>query len=208
LLKFLESRIGTLLGANGGIYALRRSCYRPVPSDALVDDFWISMAVLEAGHRCIYDPEARAMEDTPAHIADEVARRTRIGAGNYQALVRFRGLLHPRRGSLAFVFFSHKCLRWFVPHLMLLALLANAAIAADGDFAYGLLLGGQLCFYGLAAMAGWKARRGLAPRWGRLPMFVVGINLGLLRGSWHFLRGMRGGAWERTERTGEELRGE
>ena len=56
VLKFFESRLGALLGANGGVYALRREHYRAIPPDTIVDDFSISVDLIERGLRCVYDP--------------------------------------------------------------------------------------------------------------------------------------------------------
>ena len=198
LLKFFESRIGALLGANGGVYAVRRSDYASIPPDTIVDDFWISMQVVEAGYRCVYDPEAVATETIPERISDESRRRVRIGMGNYQALKRFAGLLDPRRGVIAFAFLSHKCLRWLVPHFMLLALLSNLLAAGRGI--YAALLAVQIVFYAAAGLGWWYSRRGVAPRLLRLPLFFVSMNVGLLIGFWRFATRGTSGVWARSAR--------
>jgi cellulose synthase/poly-beta-1,6-N-acetylglucosamine synthase-like glycosyltransferase len=198
MLKAHEARIDALQGANGGVYALRRERFRPVPANTIVDDFWISMEVVSAGFRCVYEPRAVATEEVPPRIRDEFRRRVRIGIGNYQALVRFAPLMHPRHGLRAFAFVSHKVLRWFVPHLMVVALLANVALV--GQPPYGAMLALQLAFYGLSALAWWRSLSGSAPRLLRLPLFFVGMNLALLVGFWKFLTGQYSGAWARTER--------
>jgi cellulose synthase/poly-beta-1,6-N-acetylglucosamine synthase-like glycosyltransferase len=198
MLKRHESGIGALLGANGGVYALRRAAYRPIPADTIVDDFWISLQVLEAGQRCLYEQEALAFEEVPERIADEFRRRVRIGMGNYQALRRFAGLLHPRHGAVAFAFLSHKVMRWLVPHAMVLALATNILLA-DRPL-YAVLLAGQVVFYG-GAWLGWRlSRRGMTPRLLRAPLFFVSMNLALLLGWWQFLRGRATGLWARTAR--------
>jgi cellulose synthase/poly-beta-1,6-N-acetylglucosamine synthase-like glycosyltransferase len=198
LLKFFESRIGGLLGANGGVYALRRELYRAIPADTIVDDFWISMQVVEDGQRCVYDPEAVALETIPERISDEFRRRVRIGLGNYQAFRRFANLLSPLRGTVAFTFFSHKVLRWLVPHCMLLAFAANVLLITTPF--YAALLVGQLLFYGGAWYA-WRASLiGAAPKALRLPLFFVSMNLGLWIGFWRYLFGGTSGVWARSAR--------
>ena len=198
LLKFFESRIGALLGANGGVYAMRREDYSPIPADTIVDDFWISMRVVEAGRRCVYDSEAVATETIPLRMRDEFSRRVRIGIGNYQSLVRFAHLLDPRRGVLAFVFLSHRVLRWFAPHFMVLALLCNLMLV--GDALYAAWFAAQVLFYGLAWL-GWRLSRvGDAPRALRLPLFFVSMNLGLLVGFCKFATRTSSGVWSRSAR--------
>ena len=199
LLKFHEARIDALLGANGGVYAVRRRYYRAVPADTIVDDFWISMEVIRSGKRCVYDPEAVALERVPARVRDEFRRRVRIGIGNYQALVHFAPLMHPKAGYLALAFFSHKVLRWMVPHLMIAALVANAALCTDSFF-YGALLAAQIAFYGAAAAGHWQSRRGTAAGTLRMPLFFVAMNLALLLGFWRYVSGQYSGAWARTAR--------
>ena len=200
MLKFYESRIGALLGANGGVYALRRGSYSAVPANTIVDDFWISMQVVEQGLRCVYTPEAVATEAVPERIGDEFGRRVRIGTGNYQSLARFARLLDPRRGvAVAFAFFSHKVLRWLAPHLMVLALACNALLATTSPW-YAAWAIAQVLFYA-AAWIGWRlATTGAAPRVLRLPLFFVSMNVGLLVGFWRYARGAGSGVWARTAR--------
>lgn len=197
-LKFFESRIDALLGANGGVYALRRKDYTPIPAKTIVDDFWISMEIIESGRKCVYDPEAVATEAIPDRIGDEFRRRVRIGIGNYQALGRFARMLDPRRGWVALSFLSHKCLRWLVPHFMVTALACNLLLL-DAGFYTAVFLA-QIVFYA-CAWIGWRyAQKGLAPRLLRIPLFFVSMNLGLLVGFWKFATGGFSGAWARSAR--------
>lgn len=200
MLKFFEGRLGALLGANGGVYALRREHYRPIPADTIVDDFSISVDLIERGLRCHYDPEARATEEIPPRIGDEFRRRVRIGIGNYQALRRHIGLLHPRHGYAALAFFSHKCLRWFAPHCMVLALLSNAVLALGGHRFWMAMLAAQLAFYLLAAAGHLAGRGGSVPKVLRLPVFFVSMNMALLIGYYRYLTGGFSGAWARSAR--------
>jgi cellulose synthase/poly-beta-1,6-N-acetylglucosamine synthase-like glycosyltransferase len=202
MLKFFESRIGALLGANGGVYALRRLDYKPIPGNAIVDDFWISMAVVEAGRRCVYDPEAVARETIPDRIDDEFRRRVRIGTGNYQAMVRFANMLDPRRGLVALAFFSHKFLRWVAPHCMVLALLCNLVLIARTGYAVMMAL--QLAFYGSAALGWWRSRSAAVPALLRVPLFFVSMNAGLLFGFVHYIQGHASAVWARSARGQEE----
>lgn len=198
LLKFLENRLDALLGANGGIYALRREHYRAIPSNTIVDDFWISMELVRQDHRCVYDPEAVAYEDVPERIGDEFRRRVRIGIGNYQALRHFASLLSPRRGMVALAFFSHKVLRWLVPHCMVVAAVANVALLSQPFYRW--LAAGQVAFYALALFGYLRSRNGVAPAPLRIPLFLVSMNLALLFGWWKYLTGRYGGTWARTAR--------
>src|SRR5690606_32634509 len=111
-LKLRESRIGGLLGANGAIYAIRRSLWQPLAADTICDDFCVAMNVAAAGRTLVYEPAAFAREDTPDSITEEFRRRVRIGIGNFQALFRHPEYLLRTSMGTRFAYFSHKVLRW------------------------------------------------------------------------------------------------
>ncbi len=198
-LKGCEGRINGLLGVNGGIYALRKELYEPIPTNAIVDDFLIGMRIHLRRRRLIYDPTAVALEETPDTIGQEFHRRSRIGAGGFQSLQWLWPLLSPTYGWVGFTFWSHKIYRWMCPLLMVGALATNIALASQP--LYLTLLLGQLAFYLIAAIGlGWLTGSRL-PRALRLPAMFVSMNAALLMGLWRSLRGIRGGTWKRTERT-------
>ncbi len=203
-LKYYEGKHGCVLGANGGLYAVRRILFAPLPSDTIVDDFVVPIRIAAHGWSVPYEPDAVAYEETTEDAGREFGRRARIGAGDWQALARAPALLDPRTGFLCFAFVSHKLLRWLAPFLLAAALIANVALAAGpGAWGYRALLVAQALFYGLA-WAGWRGAGGLGHAGGRLASlahYFVGMNAALAVGLWRFLRGTQRAAWERTERT-------
>ncbi len=201
LLKYYEGRNGCVLGANGGIYAIRRILFSPLPADTIVDDFVIPVRIAVRGWKVAFAPDAIAKEELPASSRAEFARRARIGAGNWQAVARIPELLDPRRGFVFFAFVAHKLLRWATPGLLAIALAANAvAAAAPGAWGYRGLLVLQLAFYALAA-AGSRAETGApAPRLAATAHHFVAMNAALAVGFWRWARGTQRAAWDRTER--------
>jgi cellulose synthase/poly-beta-1,6-N-acetylglucosamine synthase-like glycosyltransferase len=199
LLKLYESRRGCVMGANGGIYAVRKQLFSPLPAGTVVDDFVAALRVLEAGSEVRYEPEAVAHEEAAPDHFGEYRRRVRIAAGCFRALSQYRDLLSPRHGFTAFALWSHKVLRWFVPHAMLVALLANLWLARDSRFFAALLLG-QCVAYALAAMG----LLGMTPRRVRAvadaAAHFVEMNAALLVGFVKYSRGTQGQTWTRTER--------
>ena len=198
-LKIGESRIGGLLGANGGIYAIRRSLYEPLPPDTIVDDFTIVMNVSARGWRTVFDPEAVAYEEAPASIDAEFRRRIRIGAGNYQAFFR-----HPEYWSGAsnvrrFTYISHKVLRWFTPHLLIVALLSSACLL-DRPLYRAVFVMQVAGYLALSAALALRSRIGLPPVL-RAPLFVFALNVAFLVGFWRFASSNVAGHWQRTDRT-------
>src|SRR5262249_27173138 len=144
-IKFYEGRQGAVIGANGGLYAMRRRLFSSLPSETIVDDFVIPLRILEKGYKVIYEPEALAREETTEDYQKEFGRRARIAAGNFQSLSLVPGLLAPSAGFAAFAFWSHKMLRWCAPALMALTLVANLFLV--GSSFYSATLTAQLLFY-------------------------------------------------------------
>lgn len=199
-LKRCEGRLGALLGANGGIYAMRRADYIPVPSDTIIDDFAIPMlSKLHTRRRIVYDEEAVAFEDTPPRVRDEFRRRCRIGAGGFQSIVRLWPLLSPALGWTALAFFSHKVLRWFCPAFLVAAVLLNIALVEQRTFRVTLLLQG--CFYFAASVGAFTTGMGRFGKALRVTTMFVSMNLALLLGFWGWLRGQQRGMWQRTARS-------
>jgi cellulose synthase/poly-beta-1,6-N-acetylglucosamine synthase-like glycosyltransferase len=201
-LKYLEGKRGCVLGANGGIYAIRRILFGPLPADTIVDDFVVPVRIAVRGWRVPYEPAAVAYEDTADDARKEFGRHTRIGAGNWQALAKVPDVLDPRTGFVFFAFVSHKLIRWATPLLLAVALAASAALASEpGSWAYRGLAGAQLGFYALA-LAGWRATAGARLR--RVTSaahYFVAMNVALAVGFWRFVRGTQRAAWQRTARS-------
>jgi cellulose synthase/poly-beta-1,6-N-acetylglucosamine synthase-like glycosyltransferase len=202
-LKKCEGRLGALLGANGAIYAIRRSLYSEIPSNTIVDDFVIPLrAKLRTGCRIVYDSEAVAHEETPASVRSEFHRRSRIGAGGFQSIGMLWRLLHPRYGWGAFTFFSHKILRWMGPFFLVGAFAANVAlcILLWPDWLYWNLLVGQVAFYATSFLAAFVPTqiRLLKPL--RLTTMFTAMNAALFVGFCRWLWGTQKGTWKRTER--------
>jgi cellulose synthase/poly-beta-1,6-N-acetylglucosamine synthase-like glycosyltransferase len=203
-LKVNESRLGALLGANGAIYAIRREMLQPIPNHTIIDDFMIPLLAKQRfGCEIIYDQDATAREETAPDVATEFRRRTRIGAGGWQAIGMLWRLLSPRRGWIAFTFFSHKILRWTCPFFMLLLLATNLLLI--GSSGYRILLCAQLALY-LAALASGRLWKG-APlgRTLRLANMFLSMNAALLVGFFRWLSGPQTGIWSRTQRLSESV---
>jgi cellulose synthase/poly-beta-1,6-N-acetylglucosamine synthase-like glycosyltransferase len=198
LLKLYEGRRGTVVGANGGLYAVRRSLFAPLPPGTVVDDFIIPMRVLERGYRVEFEPAAVGWEETAGSAGREFKRRARIAAGNFRALGALRGALSPLRGRCAFAFWSHKILRWVTPGLLATCLVASAVLARRSPV-YGAAFLAQVTFYGLALLG--SAAPGPLRRLGSLSRYFVEMNAALAVGFWRFVRGTQQVAWERTART-------
>lgn len=198
-LKRYEGQIGGLLGANGGIYALRRSLFAGIPGDTIVDDFVLPLLTrLRTGCRIIYDETAIAYEETPPEMDAEFRRRARIGAGGFQSIALLWPLLNPARGTIAFTFFSHKVLRWLCPFFLLGAAAANLLLMNVGIYGATLLAFAALC--GLALIGHYLSGTSPVAKVTRLTTMFATMNAALLVGFFRWAKGTQRAAWERTAR--------
>ena len=195
--KILESRLNCSLGGNGAVLAVRRSLFRP-EDRSIVEDFQIPLEIRFHGHRVVYDPEAIAVEEIAPTWSAQFARRVRIGAGNYQTLFAHPEYLDPRKGFLAFCFFSHRVLRWLTPVLLPLGFVCSVLLSARHAFL--ALTAAQAGFY-LIAAAGWWLKKEAKPlRWCSVPFHFCAMNLALFLGLLCFLRGRQTLTWQPTPR--------
>jgi biofilm PGA synthesis N-glycosyltransferase PgaC len=193
-LKTWEAAVGSVVGADGSLYAVRRELYRPVPENRLImDDFYVSLEVVAAGRRLAYAPPAVAYEEALEDGGREFRRKARIMAGSLGALAALSGGVWRRVG---FQLFSHKVLRWLGPALLLTALVAAAAAAALGSVVGAVLLGIQVLGY-VAAAAGWLLGGGRAPLPWRAAYFFALANAALGYGWLVYLFGANKPAWDK-----------
>lgn len=160
-LRRLESAIGSTLGATGAIYALRRSLWRDLPDETILDDVLAPMRAVLAGRRVVFEERAKAFDRTPPDSHAESRRKVRTLAGNVQILWLEPRLLIPFVNPVWFQYYSHKLGRLAVPYVFLTVFAANIALAGTGNF-YAAALAGQCIFYllaGYGAYLEWRADR-------------------------------------------------
>ncbi|MBI1929025.1 glycosyltransferase family 2 protein [Candidatus Poribacteria bacterium] len=125
-----ETALGSMLGADGAMYAIRRKLFSPPPNDTILDDFVIAMGAVRAGYRIVYEPEAIGDEETSPNLKSEFNRKSRIVAGAVQMMKRGYGIPASGQKRLWFQFLSHKFLRWVMPLVLIALFAANLRLAA------------------------------------------------------------------------------
>ena len=203
-LKRWDSELYSAMGAAGELYAIDPSLCREVPDEALLDDFMMSMYVVQGGKRIAYTPDAYAMEYGSANIYEESKRKRRIAAGGLQSIWWLRSMLNPLRQPLVtFQYVSHRVLRWSItPIAMVLLLLVNIALVALGaGTCYTVTFILQVLFY-LMALAGWLLNRyGYKNKLLYTAYYFVFMNLNIFRGMAYLKSHGRSGAWEKAKRS-------
>jgi len=152
----MESASGSVVGATGALYAVRRQLLVPVPPGTILDDVYIPMQVARQGSRVIFVPSARAWDIGDQGSGHEFSRKVRTLTGNYQ-LVQLAPWLLTRSNPLRFEFISHKLLRLFAPFALAAAFLASLILTQP---IYRIALVLQLAFYALSVIAMMNLARG------------------------------------------------
>lgn len=130
-LQQAESDLGSMLGVDGALYAIRRSLFEPPPADTILDDMAIPMAVVRAGRRVVFEPRAVAYEQGSESATEEFARKARVVAGAVQFLLRRDSSVPSSRFQVLAALISHKTLRWLSPLFAALTFCASLLLAAD-----------------------------------------------------------------------------
>ncbi|MBQ8948262.1 MAG: glycosyltransferase family 2 protein [Prevotella sp.] len=203
-LKRWDSELYSAMGAAGELYAIDPTLCREVPDEALLDDFMLSMYVVQAGKRIAYTPDAYALEYGSANIHEESKRKRRIAAGGLQSIWWLRSMLNPLRQPLVtFQYVSHRVLRWSItPVAMVLLLLVNILLVAMGAGTfYTVMLILQALFY-VMALAGWLLNRyGYKNKLLYTAYYFVFMNLNIFRGMAYLRSHGKNGAWEKAKRS-------
>ncbi len=141
------SEVGSVNGATGCVYAMRRELATPLPAGMLVDDMYLPLSALLRGWRVVFEAEAKAFDVPTAHAA-EFRRKVRTLAGNFQILLALPRLLLPTSRTW-FHFVSHKVSRLLLPYEVILAGVSSVFLPSPWR---GPVIVLQACLY-LAALA-------------------------------------------------------
>ena len=197
-------RTGCAMGVEGGLYAIRREAFRPIPFGTFMEDFYLSFSAMLRGEDIAWSLNAVASEDVSHDRNPEFNRKVRIAHGNWQNIGRFVGSLHRLRLPVLLVFLGHKLLRWTAPLLVLggilLGLVPGQAWSEGGKITWTLFAG--LSGYTLVLRAFVLAPLDRVPGL-RLLNHLLLMNLALGLGFLRYLRGSTNGVWEPTPRTNE-----
>ena len=199
--RSMETRLGTVVGAAGGLYAQRREVFNSPISWYATRDFASALIAAETGLRTIQEDQAVCYVGRSVSIRAEFRRKVRTMVNGLDTTWDFRHQLDPRvAGAFAMMTWSHKMCRWLVFLLAPLAMLGLLLLAPEWPLAGVLLALGVL-----GILVGWwavhMAERGKIPAPLAIAAYaVVTAAAGGL--AWlHFFRGRHATTWEPTRRT-------
>jgi cellulose synthase/poly-beta-1,6-N-acetylglucosamine synthase-like glycosyltransferase len=195
-LKILESRSGSIVSADGAIYAIRKNLFQAPGSAAVTDDFAISTRVVELGYRLVYEPEARAYEPPTGRTHKEFGRKVRIINRGLRSVMLRKKMLNPfRYGFYSLTLFSHKISRRLVPVFLVLLFISNLFLFNEHIF-YLVALLLQAGFYAWAAVSFLLRNKTIGQqKIFYLPFFFCLANLAALVALYNLITGKRVTFW-------------
>jgi cellulose synthase/poly-beta-1,6-N-acetylglucosamine synthase-like glycosyltransferase len=194
VLRKAETQIGSIVGVDGGIDAVRKSLYQPMQPDQL-PDFVLPLKVVEHGYRVVYEPRAILEEMTLTRAEDEYRMRVRVSLRAFWAIWDMRHLLW-RRNNLVYAWqlVSHKVLRYLGLVFMASLYVTNLALLLQSP-AYAVLFGLQNLFY-LSSLIPWFLRNDIVyPKLIRFPYYFALVNWASAHALSKFLCGERVVVW-------------
>jgi poly-beta-1,6-N-acetyl-D-glucosamine synthase len=198
-IKKMESRISSCAGADGAVYGVRKELY-PFPNDKVLvmDDFVVSLSIIDKGYRCIFDPEIKAFEDSADNLLDEFKRKGRILAGALSVLSQKRKLLSPHKYHIFFQLWSHKVLRWMTFFFVVLLFFVNISLADILFFRLALL--GQTLFHLMAILGFGLAVLGIKSKLFYIPFYFDFMAYTQVFGLVQYYKNKTKPAWEKLKR--------
>ncbi len=196
-IKECEGAYFSINTADGEILAIWTALYRPVPEYIINDDTAITLEILKQGYRVIYEPRARCREEASIRLEDDLKVKIRMASGGFQSLRQYGAAILGVDGRFAWMFLSHKVLRWLMP-IALLLVAAGTVMGLPQTWAW-LLLGAQIGFYGVGAY-GWMQRGRHPGRLVYVVMYFCLMNLAMLLGLKRYLDASQQVTWSKAER--------
>jgi len=195
-IKKLESRIQSVLGANGSIYAIRKNLYSPL-SEYRGDDFELPVRIAQQRYGAVFEPEAVSFEKFSGTIRKEFNRRVRIVGWVWRsALILLKDSIKKGQLLLVFQLMSHKILRWLTGLFLALIFFTNFFLL-DKALYLGLLLF-QIVFYSLGILGYFKEKRKKeSSRCINVIYYFCAINLAAFLGVFKSILGRQKATWQK-----------
>jgi cellulose synthase/poly-beta-1,6-N-acetylglucosamine synthase-like glycosyltransferase len=144
-----ESRLHSVAGVTGALYAINSSDYEPIKEDTILDDFEIPIQILKKGKRVVLLEGAELYDSTQEDAQKEKQRKIRTLSGNYQSFARNAWLFNPLRNPIWIQFISHKVMRLLVPYFMVIAFVTPFFLTG---WVYRFIIVFQCLFYASALL--------------------------------------------------------
>ncbi len=187
-IKKLEQTSGSVMGADGSLFAIRRSLHCAPPED-LIDDLYVSLMILCQGYRIVQADDVTGYELSVTSSKEEFFRKVRIACQGFNVHCQ----LWPRIKALdpltIYKYLSHKVIRWFTIYSLVMSLICLvAAICVANAPMLAITLVSAVIF--CCALGYWSAIR---PFNQIMDMLIALGGTGI--GVWQAMRGKRYQIW-------------
>ena len=198
-----ESDYGSIIGADGGMYAIRRDLFVPPSPNIILDDFVISMNVVINGKRLVYEKEAIGHERSSSSYNVEYLRKSRVIAGAVQSVMQKEGVPPINQKGVFFCYASHKLIRWMIPVLIIVLFAANASIffSSYNGGVYSVTMLAQVLFYLMAVLDMFIAKKHKLPLTS-IPFYFCLVNSAALYGIYKGILNKQPVTWRKFSREG------
>jgi len=190
-----ETQLGSVVGVNGGIDAVRRSLFQPMKADDL-PDLVLPLRVIAQGYRVVYEPAAILSETANASREDEYKMRVRVALRALWTLAEMPDMLSvPRHGVYAIQLISHKALR-YLAFVFMIGTFATALVLTPYRPVYAAAFIAQMAV-AISALLGFLAeRQGWHSRALSIPYYFVLVNAAASAACVKFITGQRSRVWQ------------
>ena len=201
-IKSMESRLHSVVGGDGAIYAIRSELWEPLQQQD-INDFVNPLQIIAKGYRGIFESEAKCFEETAGDFDREIARKERIVNRSIRGLMRVKEVMNPRKsGVFALEVVSHKLMRWLIPLFLALGALGSGFLAAHAFWPFQLITLGALTLVLAAGYGHQTADKNQLPFWISTPYYFVMVNLYSLKGIMTAVQGRTQVTWNSSRMNG------
>jgi cellulose synthase/poly-beta-1,6-N-acetylglucosamine synthase-like glycosyltransferase len=187
-----EGYSGSMVGALGAFYGVRRELLAEIPADTILDDCFLPFTIVRRGLRVVFENRARTWDDISFDFRKEFRRKVRTLTGNYQLITIAPWLLTPSN-PLLFEFASHKLLRLLAPFALLAILISSLLLPG---YLYTIALTIEMVILALALMGMVVRRGGIVTRAAEVALTFVVLNAAAAAALVNFV-GRRKPVWAR-----------
>jgi cellulose synthase/poly-beta-1,6-N-acetylglucosamine synthase-like glycosyltransferase len=186
--KKLEMESGSVMGADGSVFAIRKTLHNP-PPEHVIDDMYVSLMILCSGYRVVQASDALAYEESVVSAREEFGRKIRIACQAFNVHRLIWPELRKLDGITLYKYVSHKLMRWFTIYFLAISVIAfDAALLAAGHagIAAALVIG----IAGTLLLGRFSSMKPFAQA-AEIISALAGTGLGV----WRSLRGERYQTW-------------
>lgn len=201
-IKDSEGKLGALIGANGGIYSIKREYFVPMPENvSVVDDLYLSLKVIDQNKDFLYCKDALAKEILAPSVKWEFDRKVRIIPRSFDTIKQVKKLLLTKRLFVSYGLWSHKLIRWITPILFIFLFLSSFVLSFYlMDIFYHLIFIIQSVIILFGTIGYFFSRKNLNIKIFQLCFYFIITNYALIKGIYRYVTKKYKPTWDPTPR--------